>query len=127
MTRPLPLRSEQPPDDATVVLRAGVLSADNVRRAAERTYELYAVLGISVEGVIDTTVQDACRSERIVGYRRVRLSTFGRVRSGGFALLATFDHPHFTLVLPDLSELTIARLDRCFEEPIPNPGRSPER
>jgi len=122
----LRLRSEQPPDDATVVLRAGVMSAENVRRAAERSFDLYAVFGISVEGVIDTTVQDACRGERIAGYRRVRLSTFGRVRTGGFALLATFDHPHFTLVLPDLSELTVARLDRCFDEPIPNPGRAPE-
>lgn len=126
MTRRLRLRSEQPPDDATVVLRAGVMSAENVRRAAERSFDLYAVFGISVEGVIDTTVQDACRGERIAGYRRVRLSTFGRVRTGGFALLATFDHPHFTLVLPDLSELTVARLDRCFDEPIPNPGRAPE-
>lgn len=126
MTRRLPLRSEQPPDDATVVLRAGVMSAENVRRAAERSFDLYAVFGISVEGVIDTTVQEACRGERIAGYRRVRLSTFGRVRTGGFALLATFDHPHFTLVLPDLSELTVARLDRCFDEPIPNPGRAPE-
>lgn len=56
----------------------------------------------------------------------MRLSTFGRVREAGFALLATFDHPHFTLVLADLSEITLARLDRCFDEPIPNPGRPPE-
>ena len=56
----------------------------------------------------------------------MRLSTVGRVREAGFALLATFDHPHFTLVLADLSELTVARLDRCFDEPIPNPGRPPE-
>lgn len=126
MTRPLPLRPEQPPDDATVVLRAGAMSAESVRRAAERTFTLYAVYGISVEGVIETTVQEACRGERIAGYRRIRLSTFGRVRGAGFALLATFDHPHFTLVLADLSELTLARLDRCFDEPIPNPGRGPD-
>ncbi len=126
MTRPLPLRPEQPPDDTAVVVRAGVMSPDNVTRAAERTFALYAVYGVSVEGVIDTTVQDACRRDRIVGYRQVRLSTFGRVREAGFALLATFDHPHFTLVLADLSELTLARLDRCFDEPIPNLGRPPE-
>jgi len=64
-----------------VVLRAGVMSAEKVRRSAERSFGLYAVFGISVEGVIDTTVQDACRGERIAGYRRVRLSTFGRVRT----------------------------------------------
>ena len=124
--RPLPLRREVSADDATVVLRAGVMSADNVTRAAERTFALYAVLGISVEGVIDTTVQEACRGDRVASYRRIRLSTFGRVREAGFALLATFDHPHFTLALADLSELTLARLDRCFDAPIPNPGRPPE-
>ncbi len=126
VTLPLPLRRDLPPDDTTVVLRAGVMSADNVARAAERTFALYAVYGISVEGVIDMTMQEACRGDRIASYRRVRLSTFGRVREAGFALLATFDHPHFTLVLADLSELTLARLDHCFDEPIPNPGRPPE-
>lgn len=109
-----------------MVLRAGVMSANNVRRAAERTFAIYAVYGISVEGVIGTTVQDACRGERIASYHRVRLSSFGRVRQAGFALLATFDHPHFTLILADLSELTLTRLDRCFDDPIPNPGRSAE-
>jgi len=44
----------------------------------------------------------------------------GRAASPWFA---TFAHPHFTVTLPDLSELTIARLDRCFDELIPNPGR----
>jgi len=35
MARPLPLRSEQPPDDATVVLRGGAMGADGVRHAAQ--------------------------------------------------------------------------------------------
>jgi len=126
MTQPLPLRRDLPPDDAAVVLRAGVMSTDNATRAAERTFALYAVYGISVEGVIDATVQEACRGNRVASYCRVRLSTFGRVRAAGFALLATFDHQHFTVVLADLSELTLARLDRCFDEPIPNPSRPPE-
>lgn len=41
------------------------MSADNVTRAAERTFAIYAVYGVSVEGVIDTTVQEACRGDRI--------------------------------------------------------------
>lgn len=80
VTQPLPLRPDFPSGDESIVVRAGVMSVDNLTRAAERT----------------------------------------------FALLATFDHPHFTLVLADLSELTLARLDRCFDKPIPNPGRPPE-
>ena len=92
MTRPLPLRAEQPPDDATVVLRAGLMTVDNVNRSAQRTFDAYAVYGLSVEGVIDQSVLDACRtSARIASYRQIRLSTFGRLRAAGFALLATFD------------------------------------
>jgi len=72
------------------------------------------------------SVLDACRSsERLAPYRRIRLSTFGRLRAAGFALLATFEHPHYTLVPPDLSDLTIVRLDRCFDDPIPNPAGEP--
>lgn len=123
MTRSLPLRAVQPPDDTTVVVRAGVMDANSLRRTAQRSFDLYAVLGISVEGVIGSTLEAACRSERIVMYRHVRLPTFGRVRAEGFALLATFEHPHFTLVLPDVSDVTLARLRRCFDAPIPNPGR----
>lgn len=121
----MPLRAEQPPDDAAVVLRGGMLAADGVRRSAERTFDAYAIYGLSVEGVIDRTVLDACRGERVAGYRQIRLSTFGRLRGAGFALLASFDHPHFTVVLPDLSELTVARLGSCFDDPIPNPAGSP--
>lgn len=128
MARSLPIRSDQPPDYATVILRAGVMSAPSVRPAANRTFGPYGVYGISVEGVIGMTVLDACRaSERLAQYRQVRLSTFGRVRSAGFALVATFDHPHFTLVLADLADVTVARLVRCFDDPIPNPGRSVSR
>jgi hypothetical protein len=87
-------------------------------------FDLYGLHGISVEGAIDETVLEACRrSERLANYRQVRLSTFGRLRVAGFALLATFDAPHFTIVLPDVAEMTIIRLDRCFDDPIPNPGR----
>ena len=58
MARPLPLRSEQPPDDTTVVLRGGAMGPDNVKRAAERTFDLYAMFGISVEGVLEATVRE---------------------------------------------------------------------
>lgn len=102
------------------------MAADSIRRSAQRSFDAYAVYGISVEGVIDQTVLEACRSsERIVNYRQIRLSTFGRIRNAGFALLASFDHPHFTVVLPDLSELTVARLGSCFDDPIPNPAGPP--
>ena len=123
--RPLPLRADVPPDDATVVLRAGLMADESVRRAATRTFEIYGVYGLSIEAVIGRSVTEACQtSERIANYRQVRLSTCGRLRGEGFALLASFEHPHFTLVLADLSELTIARLQVSFDAEIPNPGRA---
>lgn len=75
------------------------MTGDQVRLAANRTFAIYALFSVSVEGVIDSTVANACRSsKRITNYHQIGLSTFGRVRSAGFAVLATFDHPHFTLV-----------------------------
>lgn len=95
-----------------------------MRRAANRTFEIYGLFGLSVEAVIGGSVPKACRtSERLANYRQVRLSTCGRLRTAGFALLASFEHPHFTVVLADLSELTTARLQATFDAAIPNPGR----
>ncbi len=124
MAPSLPIReAEPPPDDAAVVIRAGVMVVADIERAASQCLELRGVLAISVEAVLGTTVAEACASSpRLSQYRQVRLSSFGRLRAAGFAVLPTFARPHFSLVLPDLSELTLARLDRCFDPPIPNPG-----
>ncbi len=128
MQRLLPLRDEQPPDEAVVVIRGGVLSPQGVERAATRSQRLFGVLGISVEAAVGVSVVEACRSsERLGRYGHVQLSNFGRLRRAGFALLATFEDPHFTVVLPELSDLTLARLVRCFDSPVPNPARPNER
>jgi hypothetical protein len=119
----LPTRHELPPGDAIVVVRAGVLNDRSIEDAANRCLEGYGLLGISVEGAMDLTVAERCRtSSRLRRYRQIRLSTFGRLRAAGFPLVATFDAPHYTVVLSDLSEVTVARLVRCFDDPIPNPG-----
>jgi hypothetical protein len=121
----LPIRGDQPPDGAAVVIRGGVLNPEGVERAATRSLRLFGVLGISVEGAIGVSVLKACRtSERLQRYGHVQLSSFGRLRGAGFALLPTFEHPHFTIVLPELSDLTLARLLRCFDAPVANPARS---
>lgn len=127
MAQPIPLRVEDPPD-ATVIIRAGLMSRATISRSAQRTFDLHGIFGISAEGVLAGTVVEVCSaSPRIGAYPRIRLSTFGRVRAAGFPFLATFESPHFTIVLPDLAELTLARLVRTFDEPIPNPAGSMQR
>lgn len=100
------------------------MSRGSIEDAAFRCFEGYGVLGISVEAAIDMSVVEVCRtSRRLARHRKLRLSTFSRLRTEGFALVATFEHPHFTFTLPDLCEVTLARVDRRFDDPIPNPGR----
>jgi hypothetical protein len=106
-----------------VLVRAGLMARDTLERATGQSFERFGVFGFSVEAVLDGGVAEACRtSPRLRHYPQVRLSTVGRIRDGGLILWATFDRPHFTVLLPDLSEVTLARVDRCFDPPIPNPG-----
>lgn len=39
--RPLPLQADLPPEDATVVLRAGLMADESVRRSATWTFEIF--------------------------------------------------------------------------------------
>src|SRR4051794_16178125 len=112
-----------PPDEAAAVIRAGVMTRDTLERAATQCFDRFGVLGISVEAVLEGCIAEACRtSPRLRRYPQVPISTVGRMRSAGLILWATFERPHFTILLPDLSEVTLARVDRCFDPPIPNPG-----
>jgi hypothetical protein len=66
---------ELPPGDAIVVIRAGVLNDRSIEDAAKRCLEGYGLLGISVEGAMDLTVTETCRtSSRLGRYRQIRLS-----------------------------------------------------
>ncbi len=67
-----------------------------------------------------TTCRDGPELER---YGKVRLSTAGRLRSLGFALVPTLDRPHYDVVLPDLADATLDRLEIGFDRPVPNSSR----
>jgi hypothetical protein len=72
---------------------------------------------------LDASVATFCRDRsELQRYGEVRLSTVGRLRSLGFALIPTLDRPHFDVVLPDLDDATLDRLELGFDEPIPNPA-----
>jgi hypothetical protein len=69
MIRPLVIRGDRVPDDAVVVIRAGVMTAASIDQAAHRTFDLYGVLGISVEAALEQTVLEACQtSDRLAPY-----------------------------------------------------------
>ena len=122
---PIILRVEDLPDDAVVIVRAGVLGSETVRRTADDSKVDYGFYGVSVEAALDTDWEELCRtSSRIAGiYKKVRLSTAGRIRGAGFPLLPTQDRPHYDIVLADLTERTVDRLIAAFDEPVVNPGK----
>lgn len=130
MTHLLPVRGGEPPDDTIVIIRAGVMGLETLRRTAIDSFDDFGAYLVSVEAVVDgLTVAETCKGSPRIGerYGKIRLSTVGRLRSAGLVLLATFAHPHFDVVLPDLSDQSLDRLAACFDEPIENPGRGLRR
>lgn len=121
---PLVLRDELPPDDTVVVVRGGAMNSEFVRRTATRSFEEFGIWAVSVFVAEGVAVVDVCRAvPDLERYGKIRLSTVGRLRVLGFALIPTLDHPHFDVVLPDVEPTTLERLELGFDPPVPNPVR----
>lgn len=123
---PPPLRDEQPPDAAIVVVRGGLLGVDSVLRTAETSMRQYGFYGVSVFAATGLSIEELVRQIPELSpdrYKQLRTSTVGSIRAAGFELLATQDWPHFDVELPDVAEGTIERLRNCFGPPFPNPAR----
>jgi hypothetical protein len=121
--RPLILRDELPPDDAIVVVRGGTMNSEFVRSSATDAFDDFGFFGVSVSLALECAVDELCSNDpRISRYGKVRLSTAGRIRALGFALLPTLARPHYDVVLPDLADETLDRLELAFDLPIPRPN-----
>jgi hypothetical protein len=121
---PLVLRDELPPDDTVVVVRGGEMNSEFVRRTATRSFEEFGIWAVSVFVADGVAVVDVCRAvPDLERYGKIRLSTVGRLRTLGFALIPTLDYPHFDVVLPDVEPTTLERLELGFDPPVPNPVR----
>jgi len=119
------VRVEEAPDDAIVVVRGGEMNSDTVRRTATDAFDEYGVYSVSVFVAIDASVEELCRERtELQRHGKIRLSTAGRLRSLGFALVPTLDRPHYDVVLPDLTDATLDRLETGFDRPVLNPCRT---
>jgi hypothetical protein len=99
------------------------MNSGHVRRTATDAHDEYGLYTVSVFLALDASVATLCRDRpELQRYGKVRLSTVGRLRSLGFARIPTLDRPHFDVVLPDLDDATLDRLELGFDEPIPNPA-----
>lgn len=122
---PLVLRHEEPPADAIVIIRGGLLAHDSIVRTATTSFERHGFYGVSVFAAIGMTIEELVGRTPELGadrYKQLRRSTVGELRAAGFALLPTLEWPHFDIVLPDVEESTLDRLVACFSEPFANPA-----
>lgn len=121
---PIELRAEEPPADAIVVIRGGEMTGEFVRRTATAAHDELGIYAVSVFLALDDTVEELCAAEPFLArYGKVRLSTVGRLRTSGFPLIPTLGRPHYDVVLPDLEDPTLLRLDACFDPAVTNPSR----
>lgn len=123
------LRGDDPPADATLVIRGGVqsLSDELLERAAETNRAAFGFWAISVFLAPGDDLVALSREVPAIRRRRsVRTAACGVLRSAGFALLDTTRHPlHYSIALAELTPATFARLRACFSDPIANPGYRP--
>ena len=99
------------------------MNGDTVRRTASDAFDEFGIYTVSVFLALDVTVDELCRDRpELQRYGKVRLTTAGRLRSLGFALVPTLDRPHYDVVLPDLADATLDRLELGFDRPIPEPS-----
>lgn len=114
------LRGDPLPDDAVIVVRAGTLDADRVRRTATANREDFGFFGLSVFAAVSSDVATlfAAHVGNMQRYGRYWTSAAGTLRAAGFPLFDTDDNPHYDVVLADLRDATIERLLACFAGPV---------
>jgi hypothetical protein len=121
---PILLRDEEPPEDTVIVVRGGEMVSEYVRHTLRNSFKENRVYALSVFLALDMPVEELCAEEPFLArYGRVRVSTVARVRAAGFALLPTLERPHYDIVLPDVGDATLGKLEEAFDAPVPNPGR----
>ena len=101
------------------------MRSEFVKRTASDAHAEFGIFAVSVFLALDEPVETLCAIEPYLHrYGKIRTSTVGRLRGAGFALIPTLARPHYDIVLPDLSDETLSRLDDCFGPPVTNPARA---
>ena len=120
--RRLQLRNESPPDNAVVVIRGGLMMLDSLRKSAEVSQKETGLYLISVFLSHEQNINAVCSRPELRRYKSIRTSNVGELRRTGFLLLATFQHPHYDVALPNLVDETLINLIKCFSPATSNPA-----
>jgi hypothetical protein len=120
------LRSEEPPDDAVVVVRGGPVASEKIvehaqRQAREYSFRNAPMYSISVSLTVPGWDLSALLAGPLSSRSMFAVSTAGAVRAAGFALLPTYDAPHYDLLLATGEYREAEALLSLFASSEPNP------
>jgi hypothetical protein len=120
-------RREELPDHALVVRGGPMTDFDAMSEDAQTEQRRIGYPGLSVRAAVDITVEQLVRASFSLPHNRIRVSTVGRLRQGGFSLRKLPGLHHYNVVINSLGPQTMERLTDLFDEPIPNPVPRSER
>lgn len=127
MRDPLILREADAPD-LLVMIRLGTntLEDRHLSRSCQETFGRWGIWGFSVLEVPHGDYTELARLRPFVAARRMVFEARGAdLLAGGFPLLSTLDHPHWTVVVSEPIESQFEAVRRHFRGPIDNPAWSP--
>jgi hypothetical protein len=128
------IRTEKPPDDTVVVVRAGPLTPEKIVEHTERQKAVFSYGGapmasISVDLCIDGWQLERVLEERMWSRGRYAVTTAGALRMAKYELVPTNAAPHYDIVLPAASMKAAEELLALFGPTMDNPykQRQPRR
>lgn len=123
MPEPLVLRDSHAFSSLALVRLGSVtLSDEKLDEQCSRSFARWGLHGFSVLEVPGGDWQLLIRLRPVVATRRLAFTVeAGALHDAGFPLLATEDHPHWTVVLSEPSPKQFARLRSLFRGPQQNP------
>ena len=98
------------PDDAVIVIRGGPVTVEKIVGHSLRQRELFSF-----------------RGEPMAAIRPTSRSRLDSGSAGGYELLATFQRPHYSIVLPEATEDVARILLARFGSTLDNPYRQRRR
>lgn len=122
------IRSERPPDESLLVIRAGPLTPEKLlehalRQSRDYSYRGEPMASVSVSVTIEGWPLDRILRERLWSRSTYATANAGAVRTTGFELLPTHRAPHYDIVLPAASLAHTSTLLAVFGDGQPNPFR----
>lgn len=129
MTHLVPIRGGELPAHL-VLIREGVNTLTDIAlaTACERAHELTGIYGFSVLELPPGGYEALARLRPLLRIRRqLRTANGHALMAAGFALLPTWEYPHWSVIVSNPGPRQFSHVRSLFSQAIPNPTYQPRR